>query len=158
MKTKAPRQVIYVFSFFLLLLLGWFIFSLTGVVKGLETNKWPVTDGTVISSEVKRLNSSKGSSKSAPLIRYQYKVGSEEFTSEKYSSTVARGSSSWARDIVDMHPAGTEVKVHYNPGQPSRAVLVTGLQSDDYWMTLLSLIGFLLVLWAFVKQINPGNK
>jgi hypothetical protein len=154
METSSSKSVIWVFLFFLMLLLGWFAYSAIGFTKAIMTKSWPSTGGTVISSDIKRGTSSKGSPKYSLDINYTYKIGNEEFQSNRYSSTNARGTSQWAREEITRYPANSAVKVYYNPENPKESVLEPGLHSDDYWMTLISSIGFVLVLLAFIKQIK----
>lgn len=154
METPPLKSVIFVFLFFLLLLLGWFTYSVIGDIKALQTYSWPKTRGTVISSEIKRGTSSKGSPKYSPLITYSYQIGTEEYQSNRYSSTNARGTSDWARQVVSRYPANRTITVYYNPKEPNKSVLETGLHSDDYWMTLISSFFIFVVLFAFIKQLK----
>jgi hypothetical protein len=154
METPSKKSVIAVFSFFLLLLLAWFIYSAIGIIKAIETKSWPTTNGIVLSSEVKRGNNSKGSPKFEPVINYTYEIGSEEHSSNKYSSTIARGSSMWAKEIIVQYPDNSEIEVFYNPKNPKESVLDPGLQSDNYWMSILSSFFFAMVLLAFIKQLK----
>jgi hypothetical protein len=154
METTSSKSVIPVFLFFLLLLSGWFTYSTIGDIKALQTISWPTTRGTVISSEVKRGTSSKGSPKYSPVIFYSYQIGTVEYQSNRYSSTNARGTSDWARQVVSRYPANRTITVYYNPKDPKKSVLETGLHSDDYWMTLFSSFFIFVVLLAFIKQIK----
>ncbi len=156
METPPPplKSVIIVFVFFMMLLLAWFTYSAIGVAKAMQAKRWPTVQGTVLSTEVKRGQSSKGSSKYIPVIRYSYEVDSAQYLSEKYSSTTARGSSMWAKEVVSQFPAYSKVTVHYNPENPKESILKPGLQSDDYWMTSLSGFFFAVVLLAFVQQLK----
>jgi len=63
MKRASLKSVIFVFSFFMLLSLGWFVFGVMGDVKAVQTLFWPSTEGTVISGEMATVHSSKGASK-----------------------------------------------------------------------------------------------
>jgi hypothetical protein len=154
MESSAKKPVIAVFTFFLLLLLAWLTYSAVGVTKAILTKSWPATTGTVISSVVHRETSSKGKPKFNPVINYSYKIGTEEYFSDKYSSTLPRGSSEWAKQIISRYPDNEVIKVYYNPANPKESVLAPGLQSDNYWMSILSSFFFAMVLLAFIKQIK----
>lgn len=154
MEKPSKKQVYLVFGFFMLLALGWFVFSVYGDVKAVQTFFWPSTGGTVISGEVAIVHSSKGSSKSKPVIRYSFAVDGVEYESDRYSSIIARGSSFWAKELVDKHPAGSAITVYYNPENPVKSVLDRGFQKDDVWMTLLSLAIFVLLFYALRKQLK----
>lgn len=153
MTTSSSKSIIPVFMIFLLLLLGWLTFSIIGVVKGIQTKNWPTTQGTVVSSEVKKV-ASKGTHQYQPSVNYNYEVGAETYSSNKYSSTNARGSSQWAKAIISGYPDEATITVHYNPSKPKQSVLITGLQYDNYWMTGLSGFFFAVVLLAFIKQLK----
>jgi hypothetical protein len=154
METSSLKSVIPVFVFFLLLLLGWFTYGAVGFIKAIQTNSWSATSGTIVSVEVKKGTNSKGSTKFEPDISYSYTIGSEEYLSKKYSSTPARGTSTWAKEVISKYPINSVVTVSYNPKNTKDSVLDPGLQSDNYWMTILPLFFFVVVLLAFVKQIN----
>lgn len=155
MEKPTKKQLILVFGFFMLLAAGWFVFSVYGDVKAVQNLFWPSADGTVISGEVAIVHSTKGASK--PIIRYSYSVDGKEYESDRYSSTVARGSSFWAKEVVDQHPAGSAIKVYYNPENPSKSVLDRGFQKDDLVMTFLSL-GILAMLGYVLKgQLKAKN-
>lgn len=154
MEKASKKQLILVFGFFMLLALGWFVFSVYGDVKAVQTLFWPSAGGTVISGEVAIVHSSKGASKSKPVIRYSFVVDGVEYESDRYSSTMARGSSFWAKEVIDKHPAGSSITVYYNPENPAKSVLDRGFQKDDVWMTLLSLAIFLLLFYTLRKQLK----
>jgi hypothetical protein len=158
METQSTKSVIPVFGFFLLLLLGWFIYSMIGVTKAISTKSWPAASGRVLSAEVKRGTSSKGSAKFIPEITYSYQLEGKEYQSKKYSSTTARGSSIWAKEIVSQYPVNSSLTVFYNPKNHAEAVLEPGLQSDDYWMTLLSSFFFGVVLLGLIQQIKKKRS
>jgi len=154
MEKPSKKQIILVFGFFLLLTLGWFAYSVYGDIKAVQTLFWNSTEGTVMSGEVAVVHSTKGASKSKPVIRYSYQVDGTDYESDRYSSTMARGSSFWAKEIIDKHPAGSSIKVYYNPNNPTISVLDRGFQNDDVWMTFLSLGLFALILYAMKKQLK----
>jgi len=158
MKTPPLKSVIPVFLLFLLMLGAWLAYSTYGTIKALQTLGWPQTSGIVNSTGVKRLPSSKGPSKFSPVINYSFKIDSVEYTSDRYSSTGARGSSQWANDVVSQYWVNSGIKVFYNPRNPKESVIDRGLQSDDYWMTILSSFFFVVVLFAFIKQVKSSRN
>jgi len=158
MEKPTKKQVILVFGFFMLLVLSWFVYGVYGDLKAVQTYFWTSTEGTVISGEVVSVHSSKGASKSKPLIRYSFTVDGKNYESDRYSSTVARGSSFWAKEIVDLHPEGSTLKVYYNPENPARSVLDRGFQKDDMWMTFLPLAIFSLLLYALKMQLKETKN
>jgi len=154
MEKPTKKQLILVFGFFMSLALGWLVFAVVGDVKAFQTFFWASAEGTVLSGEVVTVHSSKGASKSKPVIRYLFAADGKEYESNRYSSTVARGSSFWAKEILDQHPAGSAIKVYYNPENPTKSVLDRGFQKDDLWMTLLSLSIFIILYYALRRQLK----
>lgn len=154
MEKPSKKQVLFVFGFFMLLALGWFTFSVYSDVKAVQTFFWPSTGGTVISGEVAIVHSTKGASKLKPVIRYSYTVDGVEYESDRYSSTVARGSSFWDKEVINKYPAGSAITVYYNPENPAKSVLDRGFQKDDVWMTFLPLAIFALLFYALKKQLK----
>jgi hypothetical protein len=142
----------------MLLALGWFVFSVYGDVKAVQTLFWPSTEGTVISAEVAIVHSSKGASKSKPVIRYSFADDGVEYESDRYSSTIARGSSFWAKEVIDKHPTGSSITVYYNSENSAKSVLDRGFQKDDLWMTLLSLAIFILLFYALRRQLKEVKR
>lgn len=158
METPPIRSVVMVFMFFLTLLLAWLTYSVIGTVKAIQTMSWPQANGVVISTEVVRVLSSKGPSKFSPVISYTFNVDSVDYSSARYSSTGARGSSEWANEVIDQYRPSDAIKVYYNPRNPKMSVLDTGVQSDDYWMLSLSSFFFVVVLFAFIKQLKSSRN
>lgn len=156
MEKASKKQLILVFGIFLLLSLGWFIFSIVRDVKAIQALSWQPVEGTVISGEVAAVSSSKGASKSKPVIRYTYTVDGADYESDRYSSTVARGPAIWAKEIVDGYPAGSDITLYYDPRNPSKSVIDPGLQQDDLWMTFLSLSIFAMLLYVLTRQLKKA--
>jgi hypothetical protein len=154
MESKSKKSIVPVFLFFMLLLLGWLTYSVIGITKVMQTKSWPTTRGTVISSTIKKGTSSKGSPKYSPQITYSYNIGSVIYHSNRYSSTIARGSSDWAKQILSQYPDNEMITVYYNSKNPKESVLDTRLQSDNYWMFFSSLFFLLVVMLAFIQQLK----
>lgn len=153
METTPVKSIVPVFLIFISMLLGWFTYSVIGFTKAIQTQSWPTTQGTVVSSEVKKV-ASKGTHQYQPVVYYYYEIGAETYSSTKYSSTGARGSSQWANQVISGYPDEATITVHYNPTNPKQSVLITGLQYDNYWMTGLSAFFLGVVLLAFIKQLQ----
>lgn len=158
METPPLKSVIPVFLLFLSMLGAWLTYSAIGTIKALQTLGWPHTSGIVLLTEVKRIPSSKGPSKFSPVINYTFKVDSVEYSSDRFSSTGARGTSEWANDVVGEYWVNSAIKVFYNPRNPKESVIDPGLQSDNYWMTILSSFFFAVVLFAFIKQLKQSRN
>ncbi|MBI3882343.1 MAG: DUF3592 domain-containing protein [Verrucomicrobia bacterium] len=106
--------------------------------------------GRVTHSEVIRMRGSKGGSSYRPKIVYTYEVDGRTLTSEQYhfgemSSSDAR----WANAVLAQHPVGREVTVRYDPADPKRAVLKTGIEGDELFVGLF-LTPFNAIMLAIV--------
>jgi hypothetical protein len=63
--------------------------------------------------------------KSAPIIQYNYRVNSMIFSSARISYYPTEGCS-----VMNQYPLGKQVKVYYDPANPSFAVLEPGLEKS----------------------------
>jgi len=158
MEKPSKKQLFLVFGFFICMALSWFTFSVYGDVKAVQSLFWPSIEGSVISGSVETSHGSKGASKSKPVIHYSFSVNGVEYKSNRYSSTVARGSSFWAKEVIDRHPAGSAITVYYNPDDPSNSMLDPGFQKDDVWMTFLSLSISILLIYGLIRQLKVLNS
>ena len=100
--------------------------------KAAETNRWPVTNGTVISSDVG------GVMKYYPFFSYTYSVDSAVYTSDRISSmNFNTKNRSVVEKVLKKYPLGSEIKVYYNNTDPSKALLEPGINSGN-----ILLLGF----------------
>jgi hypothetical protein len=100
-------------------------FVVTGVARHVDAQRrFRETEGTVISSDVHRSHGSK-TWQYRPKIAYRYEVAGKEYRSERYTFDESSSSSAqrFSQRIVDAHPAGSRVRVHYDPKAPEVAIL-----------------------------------
>jgi len=123
------------------------IFTLATIHKQRTAQeRFLVTKGIVVASKVKRheADSSSGATYE-PFVRYRYTVAGRDYSSTRYAygmgSTSDRGHAS---RIVADHPPGREVRVWYDPDDPSEALLKPEVQGIHYFL-LLFIQPFLLV-------------
>lgn len=116
--------------------------------------QWPLTDGRIVSSRTFLQDASLGKPGNARIaradVRYTYEVDGRWYESSNVS--YARGIGG-TRQVYDSsyavtYPAGTRVRVAYNPARPSDAVIDA---SRDPYFTLA--LGALLVLSFVGYQI-----
>jgi len=93
----------------------------------LRSQKWPTVEGKVTASRTEREATGYDSNHHmshawVPEIRYAYEVGGTQFLGNGVYSSSWRGS---ARNVAHRYPSGKVVTVHYNPADPSEAVLNT---------------------------------
>ena len=96
-----------------------------------EASGWPVTGGHVVASTVEHYRTRVGGARSGtlatfyePVIEYSYRVDGREYHSTQISfGGKLAGSEELARAKAARYPSGTDVSVHYDPKNPSNAVL-----------------------------------
>ena len=106
--------------------------------KAAETNRWPVTNGTVISSDVG------GVMKYYPFVSYTYTVDSAVYTSDRISNmNFNTKNRSEVEKVIKKYPRGSEIKVYYNKTDPSIALLEPGINTGN-----ILLLGFGIIVLA----------
>jgi hypothetical protein len=105
------------------------VFSRRSKKKAEESQGWPSTNGTVISSEVKRsVNRDEDGHETYayyPGVEYTYQCAGQTFTGKRLSfgGLVAQKDPSAVQTALQKYPPGGVVTVYYNPENPSEAVL-----------------------------------
>ncbi len=111
---------------------GVFVFlSLRDILRGLSSRGWPTTRGVVLASHAGGSLAGAGfvrRGRYGPKVTYRYTVEGREYISDVRSFAGAGGSSgSGGRRLAEAYPDGTEVTVHYHPGNPQLSVLLPGI-------------------------------
>jgi hypothetical protein len=96
-----------------------------------EASRWPVIGGHVVASTVEHYRTRVGGARSGrlvifyePVIEYSYRVDGREYHSTQISfGGKLAGSEELARAKAARYPQGADVVVHYDPKNPSNAVL-----------------------------------
>ena len=134
------------------------IAALPPYLRARKSERWPTTDGVISKNWVEVAYSSKYRRYSYfPRIEYRYHVGSKEYRSSRFSF----GRDSYfsqlrdAQSVLDAHPMRSEVKVYYDPADPSFGILQPGRNDEmellykmDLWF--IGIFGLLFVatlLW-----------
>lgn len=132
------------------------------IIKSYRSEHWPVVAGVVQSAEMKSHSGTKGGTTYSAAVTYTYQVGGVSYAGDKVSIGEMSSSSEYARGILSQYPAGKKVSVHYAPGDPSEAVLETGIHGGT-WIclgvgTAFTLFGimFLQIQRAAAKASMPG--
>lgn len=129
---------------------------------------WPETDGTVIESKVntweRTSSSSKGGSRTVtvhgPDVLYRYRVGAADYQSRAFrpgAPPVDRERAK-AEAIAARYPAGTAVKVRYDPDHPVRSWLENPPPETSSGLELaaINLVGLLLCLYNLYWMSGIG--
>ncbi len=94
-----------------------------------------MTGGIVQSAEMKSHSGNHGGTTYSAEVTYSYQVAGASYTGDKVSIGQMSSSSEYARGILNRYPVGKKVSVHYPPGDPSDAVLETGIHGGT-WICL----------------------
>jgi hypothetical protein len=127
------------------------IFGIYFLLIANESLSWPSVEGSVVQTEVRKDIRSKGSPGATlntyveyyVAINYTYEVEGNPYFSSRYSlgqgdrvSRTYQERSDADADAASRFPEGTVVTVHYDPEQPTEAVLATGWN----WGTFVPLL------------------
>ena len=116
--------------------------SITKIKKATEAKSWPVTTGTVTSSELK------GGTKYYPSVTYTYTVDSVVYNSNSISNiNFSTKNRSVVEEFLKKYSLGSEIKVFYNDSEPSDALLEPGINTGN--IVLLAFGIGLLAIFIF---------
>ena len=119
---------------------------------------WPNVQGTIVSSAVdsRRSSTSQGRPKTTfhAAVRYEYVVDGANLVGERVAiGDDSARSSSGAREVVDLYPAGSNVAVSYDPANPARSVLEPGVHGRAIKKPIIGVI-FLLAGGAMAVYLR----
>ena len=108
---------------------------------------WPTAQGMIESAELELQRGSRSggvpSQYFKPQVRYNYRVGEQTYTGERLDfSSRAYQSEEKANQRLAAYRAGSEVTVHYDPADPSKAVLEATASGNG----LVIVLGVALIL------------
>jgi hypothetical protein len=122
--------------------------------EALESRYWASTTGTVVARDFNEYDSGDEQSYSVSVV-YAYTVAGRQYTGTRIRLTTRVDTLSRldADDVGRLkhgwYDVGSTVAVHYDPGNPARAVL----ERDAGWMQLLVVIAGLLVVLAILVSV-----
>jgi hypothetical protein len=130
--------------------------------KAEESLLWPTTKGLICAATMKehKHQDSKGrrtTSTYEPVIEYTYTVMGQSYTGNKVALGVRSFDSNQAYEIFNRFPLGNHVDVHYNPQNPSEAILETHFrgQVTTFIMSIaLGVIGLALLIVSIFTLIS----
>ncbi|QDU77337.1 hypothetical protein Pan97_44040 [Bremerella volcania] len=134
------------------------VFPLNSASQGAESDVWPTVMGTVTVSQVES-SGPKDDRSYYPEVKYQYDVEGKSYTSDRINFDLAGTRSSIRQemtDVVDQYPAGADVKVFYDPSDPSQSCLEPGVKLGTGFLLGIACVGFggLVILSGLVTWIR----
>lgn len=107
---------------------------------------WPSVEGTILQSERVRV-SGRGSPSYYAKTAYTYKVNGTTYTSSQISLWTDYLAGVAGDHFLNSHPTNSTVTVHYNPQDPTNAVLLPGAdeRANRTWMVVGAVILLLAV-------------
>ena len=133
----------------------WGFAGISSTQQARESREWPTVEGQILSSWV-----SEGELRDPPSyyahVNYSYVVNGVQYDGKRISFGISHGSRNYAESIIDKYPAGKLVPVHYDPSDPTVAVLEVGDPSGELPLNVgvpLGLFagGVVLSLWGIGK-------
>ena len=127
------------------------------LAKATASEKWPVVQGIVKSSDVATSKDNDGQSMYSPNVVFEYTVAGSKYISTSVDVGLGWSSSSSASAyrVVNKYPAGDSVEVAYDPADPSYGVLETGAHFTNhlmYWLgPALALMGLMIGVVPLLK-------
>jgi hypothetical protein len=130
------------------------------IAQAMQSSNWPTAPGVIRQSEYITVlvpRQRKGSLQEHVLqMSYDYEVNGQQYTGTRRTMMSATTlSEQTARDIVAKYPVGSNVKVYYNPSNPSHCCLETGLMTLHWALLLSGIAGFALgggIMW-FARKV-----
>lgn len=101
-----------------------FVYEARSNARAMQCREWPVTQGEVITSFISHSPTSRTVSYH-PYIEYRYTVGGSTRTSSTYRLITDSFTREESKRIVASYPVGRKAGIHYDPSDPSIAVIDT---------------------------------
>jgi hypothetical protein len=164
---KVSRRA-WTTPFLTLLFLGAIVLLLSTVIfelpKSIASLAWPTTEGVVLSSDIHLMTGwSEDSEGWAPSVSYRYSVNGREYVSGNIEiQDVGNGNTDYlAYQVIQRYPVGERVKIYYNPGDPTIAVLEPGIPDNEpLWVLLITtatVTGAILLILGLLGMLGVGE-
>ena len=128
------------------------VFGITFIRSAEASKRWPVAQGSVVSTRARLQSSSTGNSSPSSYsyafeVTYAYEVDGEQYEGDRFSlgegSTASRAFPERSDAQVAAsrdYPTGSEVDVYYDPENPASAVLKPGANWGTYMPLVLGTV------------------
>lgn len=136
---------------FFLLGAGLAIFGFVQRKKAKTTETWPTTSGSIVSSQLDQKTTTdyddghtSTSTSYTPIVEYTYQVGGQTYQgSHIFPGASMSYDHGTAQGIINRYQPGVAVTVHYDPADPTQAVLETKSKGGNLFLILGSVFAVL---------------
>jgi len=94
-------------------------------------------EGTIVKSEVKKINNQISYDYYYPLIEYEYEVNGKRYRSDRIFLTKLESDYNTIKKIVDKFPVGKKITIYYNPFKPEDSLLKRNYHTGMFIQTLV---------------------
>lgn len=129
--------------------------------QGYTSTYWPTVNGEVIQSSMG--SSDPGARRRQRVysadVTYSYRIGNEAYTASRVSfGDYSDSGGRYAGRVLSRYSRGDQVTVHYEPGDPSNAVLEPGVHGRTWFKPLFGLVFFVIGLVVAVVIYRRGEQ
>ena len=146
---------------FFLLGVGLVIFGVVQRKKAKTTETWPTASGSIVSSRLDQKTTTdyddghtSTSTSYTPIVEYTYQVGGQTYQGSRVfpgaSMSYDHGT---AQGIVSRYQPGATVTVHYDPANPTQAVLETKSKGGNLFLILGTVFAVLGIIGCCVGVV-----
>ncbi|WP_158000950.1 MULTISPECIES: DUF3592 domain-containing protein [unclassified Pseudoalteromonas] len=125
---------------------GWIAVLSFYIYEGLESEKWPSTEGVIVTASAKRINHNK--ERYVIDANYQYSIGNKVFNGKKVSILNTKFTRTEVNEKLKQYLPKNKVLVYYEPSNPNNAYLVVGSYSVLY---IIWLVAFVIFIFSFIN-------
>lgn len=120
-----------------------FIIGLRAFGRSYSTTRWPVTPGRVIGSKVRMENGGPRAS-----VEYEFILAGKVYRGRMTSEEAPES-------LTALYPAGREIPVGYDPGDPGQSILRPEIR---WWSLVLTLVGAGLIAGGIVTFVKSRPR
>jgi hypothetical protein len=137
------------------------IFGLRDRKKAKATENWPIAKGAIASSRLDqqtRTERNQGRTYTrtsyAPVIEYSYEIGGRTYQGNRvFPGSTMSYDLGTAQNIVNRYQPGSSANVHYDPGDPTQAVLETKSTGGNLFMIIGGVFAFLGIVGCCISVV-----
>ena len=158
----SGKGAILLGAIFLLIGIGVLYFGVGEYMSGQASQSWPTVQGVIITSNYSSsysCSNNKCNTYYAPYVFYTYTENGQSYRGNKVTPLDSSSTSfSYVSGLMAQYPVGMQVSVHYNPGDPSLAVLQPGATGDNIMLIIFGLVFAAVGAFVALKSARGGGQ